>query len=72
VNAGVYLLRRSIFRHLTPVCSLERDVLPGLARAGAVGGVAADGFFLDIGVPDAYAQAQLEIPVRMAELFHAA
>jgi D-glycero-D-manno-heptose 1,7-bisphosphate phosphatase len=72
VNAGVYLLRRSIFRYLEPICSLEMDVLPGLARSRSVGGVVADGFFLDIGVPDAYAQAQSAIPVRMAELFCAA
>jgi D-glycero-D-manno-heptose 1,7-bisphosphate phosphatase len=72
VNAGVYLMRRSILRSLAPVCSLEKDVLPGLAQSRLVGGVAAEGFFLDIGVPDAYLRAQQDIPVRMRALFCAA
>lgn len=72
VNAGVYLMRRAIFQHLEPVCSLEKDVLPRLASSGSLGGVVADGFFLDIGVPSAYDQAQQEIPARMRELFRAA
>jgi D-glycero-D-manno-heptose 1,7-bisphosphate phosphatase len=72
VNAGVYLMRRSILRSLEPVCSLETDVLPGLANSQLVGGVAADGFFLDIGVPDAYRRAQRDIPARMRALFCAA
>jgi D-glycero-D-manno-heptose 1,7-bisphosphate phosphatase len=72
VNAGVYLMRRAIFRHLRPVCSLEKDVLPGLALSGSLAGVVADGFFLDIGVPSAYDQAQQDIPARMGDLFRAA
>jgi D-glycero-D-manno-heptose 1,7-bisphosphate phosphatase len=72
VNAGVYLMRRSILQSLEPVCSLETDVLPGLAQTGSIGGVAAEGFFLDIGVPEAYAQAQQDIPARLHDLFCAA
>jgi D-glycero-D-manno-heptose 1,7-bisphosphate phosphatase len=72
VNAGVYLMRRTIFQHLQPACSLETDVLPRLARSGSLAGVVADGFFLDIGVPSAYDQAQQDIPARMGDLFRAA
>jgi D-glycero-D-manno-heptose 1,7-bisphosphate phosphatase len=63
-NAGVYLMRRSLLEALTPQCSLERDVLPRLAEAARVRGVVRDGYFIDIGVPESYAQAQSEIPAR--------
>lgn len=62
VNAGVYLFRRALLNHLTPQCSLEQDVLPDLARAGALRGVPETGYFIDIGIPDDYQRAQTEIP----------
>ena len=64
VNAGVYRVRKSIFSALEPKCSFERDVLPKLARQGRVAGVARAGYFIDIGVPESYAGAQIEIPDR--------
>ncbi len=64
VNAGVYLFRRVLVEALKPNCSLEQDVLPGLARAGRLRGLPRDGYFLDIGIPDDYARAQDEIPAR--------
>ncbi|MFA5123087.1 HAD-IIIA family hydrolase [Zavarzinia sp.] len=64
VNAGVYLFRRSLVEALAPNCSLEQDVLPGLARAGRLRGLPRDGYFLDIGIPADYARAQDEIPAR--------
>jgi D-glycero-D-manno-heptose 1,7-bisphosphate phosphatase len=63
-NAGVYLVRRSLLETLAPQCSLERDVLPRLAEAGRVRGVVREGYFIDIGVPESYAQAQSEITAR--------
>lgn len=65
VNAGIYLVRRSLLKALSPKCSLESDVLPRLAEAGRVGGVVQSGYFIDIGVPESYAQAQSEIPARL-------
>lgn len=62
VNGGVYAMRRAICAHLADRCSLENDVLPRLAEAGAIAGRSFDSFFLDIGVPEAYASAQSEIP----------
>ncbi len=62
VNAGTYLFRRSLVDHLAPVCSLEADILPGLAERGALRGTPADGYFRDIGIPEDYAAAQQEIP----------
>ncbi|MET3411162.1 HAD-IIIA family hydrolase [Methylobacterium sp. 1030] len=64
VNAGVYLVRRAALAGLPATCSLERDVLPALVAEGRVAGVAHEGYFLDIGVPESYARAQTEIPAQ--------
>jgi mannose/cellobiose epimerase-like protein (N-acyl-D-glucosamine 2-epimerase family)/choline kinase len=64
VNAGVYLLRRDILDTLPPEGSLERDVLPTLAREGRLGAHIGARYFIDIGIPDDYARAQIEIPGR--------
>jgi D,D-heptose 1,7-bisphosphate phosphatase len=62
INAGVYLIDRRILSYLPEVGSLERSVLPGLAARGLVRGRVQGGFFLDIGVPAAFAEAQTLIP----------
>jgi D,D-heptose 1,7-bisphosphate phosphatase len=62
INAGVYLIDRRILSYLPEVGSLERSVIPGLAARGLVRGRVQDGFFLDIGVPAAFAEAQTLIP----------
>ena len=61
VNAGVYLFRRQILRDIGRMASLEQDVLPVLATATALAGVPASGYFIDIGVPDDFSRAQVEI-----------
>jgi NDP-sugar pyrophosphorylase family protein len=60
VNAGVYLIRRGLLEGAPPgrPASLERDLLPAWARAGAVYGLAGGDRFLDIGAPDSYAAAE--------------
>ncbi|MDB5440098.1 MAG: D-glycero-alpha-D-manno-heptose,7-bisphosphate 7-phosphatase [Caulobacteraceae bacterium] len=62
MNAGIYLCRRGLVEQTQAVCSLERDVFPALAAQGRLGAAPADGFFLDIGVPASYAEAQTSIP----------
>ncbi len=62
INAGIYVFRRSLLDHLEPACSLERDVMPRLAAAGALRGTLGKGYFRDIGVPDDFAAAQTEVP----------
>jgi D,D-heptose 1,7-bisphosphate phosphatase len=57
INGGVYLMRREIVADLPVRGSLESDVLPVLAKRGEVRGKPYSGFFLDIGVPAAYAAA---------------
>lgn len=64
VNAGVYLFRRALIEAVSPSCSLEQDVMPGVAEAGRLVGVASTGYFIDIGIPDDYERAQTEIPAR--------
>lgn len=43
INAGIYLLNRSVIDDIAPVCSLERDVLPALAACGGLRGTTGDG-----------------------------
>jgi D-glycero-D-manno-heptose 1,7-bisphosphate phosphatase len=62
ISGGVYACRRPLVDHLGERCSLERDVLPPLAAAGALRGVVFDDYFIDIGIPEDLARAQHEIP----------
>jgi D-glycero-D-manno-heptose 1,7-bisphosphate phosphatase len=62
INAGVYLFDRRLLGDLPERGSLEREVLPSLCARGLVRGRVHDGFFLDIGIPDAFARAQTELP----------
>jgi D,D-heptose 1,7-bisphosphate phosphatase len=62
INGGIYLFDKSLVDHLRPACSLEGDVMPGLASAGVLRATRGEGYFRDIGVPDDFARAQTEIP----------
>ena len=62
INAGIYLLDRRIVAETTEICSLERDVLPRLARAGKVRATIGAGYFIDIGIPDDLRRAEQELP----------
>ncbi len=64
VSGGVYALRSIVVSHLTPRCSLEENVLPQLAAAGALRALPSDDYFIDIGVPDTFARSQSEIAER--------
>lgn len=66
VNAGTYLMRRDAILGMiaqTP-CSLENDLFPRLAAAGALCGLEATGYFIDIGIPDSLESARRELPMR--------
>lgn len=58
VNAGVYLLDRTILQGIAKLehGSLERDVLEAMPR-GSINACRTDGRFLDIGTPESLAQA---------------
>ena len=48
-----------------PICSLEKDLLPELARRGLLAGQIASGYFIDIGSPQDYVRAGIELPRRL-------
>ncbi len=60
INAGVYLLDRSVIEPIPPggQVSLERDLLPWWVRSRRVYGLRCRGRFLDIGTPESYAEAE--------------
>jgi D-glycero-D-manno-heptose 1,7-bisphosphate phosphatase len=62
VNGGVYVIRRELTHHVAEQASLENDILPTLATQGRIAGRLFDGYFIDIGMPDAYEEAQSTIP----------
>lgn len=72
VNAGVYLLSRSLLAGipLLQPASLERDLLPGWVTDRHVCGFRCGGRFLDIGTPQSYAEAEtfFQSPKREAAL----
>jgi D,D-heptose 1,7-bisphosphate phosphatase len=63
INAGLYLVRRRLLERIRNVpCSLENDVLPGLAAEGELLGRPARGAFIDIGIPQDFERAQTAMP----------
>lgn len=62
VNAGTYVLSRSVIEDLPPDrnLSIERDVFPGLAGQGMVG-LGLEGYWMDIGTPERYLQATWDV-----------
>ncbi len=65
INAGVYALDRAILDRIPPVASMERDILPALAAAGQLAGTLAEGWFIDIGIPEDLARARASLPARL-------
>lgn len=62
VNGGAYCFARAQFEGWHGVFSLESDFLPALVKAGTLRAMPSEGYFLDIGVPAAYARSQIDIP----------
>ena len=66
VNAGVYVLGRSIVDRVGALpASLEQDIFPSLAAAGAMSGTSYRGYFIDIGIPEDLARADVELNERL-------
>jgi D-glycero-D-manno-heptose 1,7-bisphosphate phosphatase len=62
VNAGVYVVDRSILARVGGLpASLEQDVFPALAAAGTMTGTSYRGYFIDIGIPEDFARADVEL-----------
>lgn len=64
INGGLYHMRREILEWIEGPCSIEQDVFPRLAAAGRLEGRQFGGYFLDMGLPDSFAQACREVPAR--------
>ena len=65
INAGIYVISQGLIDHCAPECSLERDVMPKLAAAGALRGTLGEGYFRDIGIPEDLEAGRAEIPARL-------
>jgi mannose-1-phosphate guanylyltransferase len=62
INAGAYLLERSVLDRIPPdqAVSIEREVFPQLIGDGLYG-IRLDGYWIDIGTPDRYLDANWDI-----------
>jgi NDP-sugar pyrophosphorylase family protein len=59
INGGVYVFDRAILDHIPPgAASLEKDILPRILSR-KVYAQEQCGMFIDIGIPDDYARAQV-------------
>jgi len=66
INTGVYWLDHAIIDYIDDgKVSLEKEVFPHLADRNLLRARIFDGFFIDIGTPDSYAQAQQLIPAQI-------
>lgn len=66
INGGIYLLMKASIALLPPgVSSLEKDLFPLLIADGCMEGREYTGFFLDIGVPADYEDAQRAVPASL-------
>ena len=62
VNAGVYVVDRGILARVGSLpASLEQDVFPALAADGAMTGTSYRGYFIDIGIPEDFVRADVEL-----------
>jgi len=64
INAGIYVLDATLLARIPPgrVASMEREFFPGLLGDGLpFFGWVGDGYWIDIGSPEKYRQAQLDL-----------
>jgi len=64
INGGVYLLRRDCFKTagVDGKFSLENDFFNAKVNKLSLYGIADGGYFLDIGIPEDFAKAQVDFP----------
>jgi len=58
INGGVYVIHRDALAALPQKFSMEKDFFEKIVGGGKVAGYVSDGYFIDIGIPSDYAQAQ--------------
>jgi mannose-1-phosphate guanylyltransferase len=62
INAGAYLLERSVLERIPPerAVSIEREVFPSMIGEGLYG-IRLEGYWIDIGTPDRFLEANWDI-----------
>ncbi len=62
INGGVYLLQRDVFKRagLSGKFSLETDFFTNMVDQFPLHGLIDEGYFLDIGIPEDFARAQVD------------
>jgi mannose-1-phosphate guanylyltransferase len=63
INAGIYVLEHEVLEMVPAgrMFSIERGVFPQLAQVGSLYGYVATGYWRDIGTPESYLQAHIDI-----------
>ena len=71
INAGAYLLERSVLNEIPPdrAVSIEREVFPKLIGNGLYG-IRLEGYWIDIGTPDRFLEANWDILEGRVETVH--
>jgi mannose-1-phosphate guanylyltransferase len=71
INAGAYLLERSVLDEIPPdrAVSIEREVFPKLIGNGLYG-IRQEGYWIDIGTPDRFLEANWDILGGRVETIH--
>lgn len=65
INGGVYAIRHRALSTISAYpASIETDLFPYLVKAGTLGSVRAEGYFIDIGLPETLERARIELPLR--------
>jgi D-glycero-alpha-D-manno-heptose 1-phosphate guanylyltransferase len=64
INGGIYLVNRKWFidKSLSEVFSLEKEILEKAAGKEKISAYVSDGYFIDIGIPEDYERASMELP----------
>ena len=64
INGGVYWMKRDLLNEWESGSkfSFEQQVLEPMPRKGGIFGFVSEGYFIDIGIPEDYRRAQMELP----------
>jgi D-glycero-alpha-D-manno-heptose 1-phosphate guanylyltransferase len=66
INGGIYILRKEwIGKNApSPEFSFEKDILEKRVASDIITGFISDAYFIDIGIPEDYERANLELPLK--------
>lgn len=64
INGGVYMMKNKVLDMISEgESSLEHDLFPRLASEGLLVANQCDGYFIDVGIPNDFKRAQIELPL---------